>query len=111
MKPWELLQKAGFEPIQPECSNEDVTGGYTSDLLSDVMANAPAGSALITIQAHKNTVAVATLAGVRVIIVCNNRPIPADMLEAARQEKIGLFRTAENQFVTSYKVHALIVGS
>jgi hypothetical protein len=110
MKPLELLQQAGFEAIQTECVAEDVTAGYTSDLLSDVMANAPAGSVLITIQAHKNTVAVATLANIRAIIVCNGRPVPSDMIDAARQEKVGIFRTADNQFVTSHKVHELLFG-
>ena len=37
----------------------EIQNGYTSDLLSDVMGNAPEDSVLITIQAHKNTIAVA----------------------------------------------------
>ena len=111
MKPLELLQRAGFEAVQAECADEEVTTGYTSDLLSDVMANAEAGSVLITIQAHKNTVAVATLANLRAIIVCNSRPVPADMIDAARAEKVGIFRTPDNQFVTSHKVHELLFGS
>ena len=37
----------------------EIHGGYTSDLLSDVMGNAAEGNVLITIQGHKNTVAVA----------------------------------------------------
>jgi len=44
-----------------------VSGVYTSDLLSDVMAHAKDGQALVTIQAHKNTVAVATLVGLPLI--------------------------------------------
>ena len=46
---------------------------YCGDLLSDVMANAAEGSGLCTIQAHKNTIAVASLLGLSAIILCNNR--------------------------------------
>jgi hypothetical protein len=78
-----------------------VTGGYTSDLLSDVMANASDGCLLITIQAHNNTVAVAALAGAAGILVCNNRPVPEDMLDSARREGLAVFRTPRNQFEAS----------
>lgn len=43
-------------------------GGYTSDLLSDVMAHIKEDDALITIQAHKNTIAVASLTGASAVI-------------------------------------------
>ena len=79
----------------------EVLDGYTSDLLSDVMAHAKEGSVLITIQAHKNTVAVCSLVGVVAIVVCNNRPAADDMLAAAAEEGIAVFRTPGNQFQTS----------
>jgi hypothetical protein len=90
--------------IQGEYTDAEVTGGYTSDLLSDVMARADEGSVLITIQAHKNTVAVATLVGIVAIVVCNNREAPGDMLDAARHEGIAVFQTPENQFQTSSRI-------
>jgi hypothetical protein len=81
---------------------------YTSDMLSDVMAHAPEDSVLITIQAHTNTVAVATLAGVRAILVCHNRPAPPDMLEAARRELIAVVTTSCAQYEASWRVHTLL---
>jgi hypothetical protein len=90
-----------FTCVQREYADAEVSGGYTSDLLSDVMAHAVEGSVLITIQAHKNTVAVASLAGLVAIIVCNNRPVPDDMLAAAAGEGIAIFQTPGNQFNTS----------
>ena len=58
-----------------------VVDGYCGDLLSDVMANAPAQSVLMTIQAHKNTIAVASLVGITALVICNgrvriSRPLP-----------------------------------
>jgi hypothetical protein len=96
------------EIVQGEFEDAPLAGAYTSDLLSDVMANAKDGGALITIQAHKNTVAVATLVNITVIIVCNSRPIPEDMIASAKDEGIGIIRTGESQFTVSGKLYALL---
>jgi hypothetical protein len=95
----------GAEIVQGEFEDRELAGAYTSDLLSDVMANARDGGALITIQAHKNTVAVATLVNISVIVVCNTRPIPEDMIEAARDEGIAILRTGESQFAVSGRLY------
>ena len=101
MKISEIQDLEVFTCVQREYSNMEIAGGYTSDLLSDVMGNADEGSVLITIQAHKNTVAVCSLAGVVAIIICNDREVPADMLSAAANEGIAVFKTTKNQFNTS----------
>jgi len=92
------------EICQNEFDDAELTSAYTSDLLSDVMAHAKDGGALITIQAHKNTVAVATLVNISVIVICNSRPLPDDMLEAAKEERIAVIRVKENQFTVSGKL-------
>jgi hypothetical protein len=94
----------GAKIVQDEFGDADLTGAYTSDLLSDVMANAKDGGALVTIQAHKNTVAVATLVNITCIIVCNSRPLPKDMLESAKEEGIAVLLTPENQYRVSGKL-------
>ena len=104
----EIAAALGAEICQDAFDDAELTGAYTSDLLSDVMAYAKDGGALITIQAHKNTVAVATLVNISVIIICNSRPLPDDMLEAAKDEGIAVIRTKENQFNVSGKLWALL---
>jgi serine kinase of HPr protein (carbohydrate metabolism regulator) len=104
----EAAQALRAEIMQDVFEDTALTGAYTSDLLSDVMANAKEGGALVTIQAHKNTVAVATLVNITVIIVCNARPVPEDMLEAAKEEGIAVIRTGENQFNVSGRLYALL---
>jgi hypothetical protein len=106
----ELSSVFGFECIQASYEDADLLDGYTSDLLSDVMAKAGQDSVLITIQAHKNTVAVASLAGIRAVVLCNARPILDDMVEAARAEGIALFRTDRNQFQVSGLLYPAIHG-
>lgn len=86
----------------------EVANGYTSDLLSDVMGNAEEHSVLITIQAHRNTIAVASLIGIKAIVLCNGRVPSPDMVAAAEQETIALLGTADNQFTTSYRIAAAL---
>jgi len=105
----EAAAMLGAEIIQDDFEDLPLTGAYTSDLLSDVMANAKEGGALITIQAHKNTVAVATLVNISVIVLCNDRPVQDnEMLKAAKDEGIAVIRTKENQFTVSGKLYSAI---
>ena len=107
MKIKEIAIALGAEIHQTEFKDIEITDAYTSDLLSDVMAHFKDGGALITIQAHKNTVAVATLLDISLIVICNNRPLPEDMLEAAKDEGIAVILTKENQFTVSGKLWEL----
>jgi len=110
MKLINLIEKTGCNAVTSGDSGAEIRAGYTGDLLSDVMANAPSDSVLITIQAHKNTIAVATLAGIRAIILCNGRTAPDDMKESAAAEGIAILSTKEDQFTVSAKVSRLIYG-
>ena len=92
------LSRHGFTCIQDQFEDVDLVGGYTSDLLSDVMANLEEGQALITIQAHKNTIAVASLSEAAAVIFCHSRSATPDVIEAAASEGIALFNTPQNQF-------------
>ena len=78
-----------------------ITSAYTSDLLSDVMGHCGDESALITIQNHLNTIAVCTLAGIEVIVICHNRPVPDDMKAAAAREEVAIVTTPLSQFAAS----------
>lgn len=106
----ELSSGFGFECLQDSYEDTDLQDGYSSDLLSDVMAKAAEDSVLITIQAHKNTVAVASLVGIRAIVLCNARPILDDMVEVAKTEGIALFRTDRNQFQVAGLLYPAIHG-
>ncbi|MCM1321335.1 MAG: serine kinase [Bacteroides sp.] len=110
MKTGDLVQKLNLSVVQDLYENKEISAAYTSDLLSDAMGNAPDECVLITIQAHKNTVAVASLKDSPCIIICNSRPVPDDMIEAAKEERIGIFTASENQFTVSGKLYNLLIG-
>jgi hypothetical protein len=73
-------------------------GLYVGDLLSDVMGHAGEGCALVTIQNHLNTIAVCTLVGCEVIVLCHGRPVPPDMAEAAAREGVAIVCTPRSQY-------------
>jgi ATP-dependent Clp protease adapter protein ClpS len=55
----EVIENLNWKVITgQEHLDKEITGGYCSDLLSDVMGNAQEGQVWLTIQVHKNIVAV-----------------------------------------------------
>jgi hypothetical protein len=80
--------------LQVRCGTDNldrqVTGGYASDLLSDVMAHTKAGNLWITLQVHQNIVAVATLNELCGIILVNSREPEETTLRKAEAEGVPL---------------------
>jgi hypothetical protein len=108
MKLNELSQQLALEVRTAKGKlDAEVTGGYASDLLSWVMAKAQAGSVWITIQAHPNIVAVASLISLSGIIIAEGvAPEPAT-LEKAEQEGIPILTTPLNVYAVAGKMFEL----
>ncbi len=86
----------------------EISGGYVSDLLSDVMGNADAGQVWITLQTHKNVMAIASLKDLAaIILVSNNEPEP-DTLAQSNEEGIPLLGADMSTFEIAGKLYALI---
>ncbi len=109
MKLSQLISKGSYTLVcgDPN-SNREVTTAYTGDLLSDVMANMEDDAILITIQVHKNSIAVAGLKNAPAILFCNNRSVSEDVIEAANREGITLLTTEDTQFISSIKIGKLL---
>ncbi|MBI4705656.1 MAG: serine kinase [Deltaproteobacteria bacterium] len=76
-----------------EAGARQVGGGYVSDLLSDVMANAAEGDLWVTLQKHVNIVAVAHLKELAaIVLVGGRRPEPAAQ-EKAQSEQVAIIST------------------
>lgn len=98
--------------LKVRCAGESLTnivkGGYTGDLLSDVMANTNEGDVWITRQVHQNIVAVASLkehAGIILINSCEPNP---DTLEKADREKIPIMVSNLSAFELSGRIFKLM---
>lgn len=87
--------------------DREVSGGYASDLLSDVMANSRKGDIWITLQVHPNIVAVAMLKEITGIIMVNGRKPEEETVMKARQEKLPIMTTDMPAFEVAGKLYDL----
>jgi hypothetical protein len=76
-----------------ELLERTVTGGYASDLLSDVLAHARKGQLWVTLQTHNNVVAVASAKELCGILIVNGRAPEEATLRKAAEEKIPILVT------------------
>jgi hypothetical protein len=104
----EIVSSLSLEVTTPELSlTREVTGGYVSDLLSDVMGNSHAGNIWITLQIHLNIIAVASLKELSGIILVNNRKPDADTLKKAVAENIPVMTSSLPTFELVGRLYAL----
>ena len=85
----------------------DVTRGYASDMLSDVLAGAREGDIWVTLQIHPNTVAVASIKGVAAIVLVNGRKPEEETLTRAEQENVPLYVSALSAFELVGRLYAM----
>lgn len=105
----EVIQKLNWEVITgQELLENQITGGYCSDLLSDVMGNANEGNVWLTIQVHNNIVAVAALKELSAILLVKGLKATEGAIEAAKEEGIAILQTKEPAFETAGKLYNLI---
>ncbi len=90
--------------------DREVSGGYTSDLLSDVMAKASEGDVWITIQTHQNVVAVASLLGLSAVIMSNGLQPESSTLEKAVKAEVPILTSEWPSFELSGKIFALLAS-
>ena len=111
MRVREVVEKLDMEVKAGEAGlDREVTGGYASDLLSDVMANAREGDIWVTLQVHENVVAVALLTKVSGVILVGGRDPASSTAENADSEGIPILSTGMSTFETVASLHDLGVS-
>ena len=73
--------------------DNQVSGGYASDLLSDVLANAAKDNIWVTMQIHQNIVGVASIKELAGIVIVNGREPEEETSKKAEQENIPIMLT------------------
>ena len=113
MKLTELIEKLDLDVRSGNTKLErEISGGYASDLLSDVLANSKEGNVWITLQIHQNIVGVASMKDLAGIILVNNREPEQDTVEKAEKEGIPIMITGLPTFEIVGKLYNLgIVGT
>ena len=95
----QLIEKLHLEVLSSEDTlDREITRGYASDLLSDVLAYARKGDLWVTLQVHENIVAVAAMNELSAIVVINGRKPNKDTVEKANRERIPILGTSLPSF-------------
>jgi predicted transcriptional regulator len=90
--------------------DHQVKGGYSGDLLSEIMANAPIGCVWLTIQGHQNIVAVAVLREMAAIILTGGQTPDVETIKKADQEEIPILLWPRSGFKLAGRLFAMGVG-
>jgi hypothetical protein len=83
-----LTEPRDFASVTPK-------GGYTSDLLSCVMAGAKSNNIWVTLQAHMNIIAVASMLDVAAVIITENAQPEPNVIAKANEQNIILLSTSK----------------
>lgn len=109
MKLREIAELLSLEVITGKNGlDREVSGGYVCDLLSDVMGNSKEGQVWITLQTHKNVMAIASLRDLAAIILINGHKPDDDTAAQSEMEGIPILGTKEPAFETAGKLYKLI---
>jgi predicted transcriptional regulator len=94
MKVSDLVEKLGLTVYSgAKGLDREVSGGYVSDLLSDVMGNSREGQVWITLQVHQNVMAIASLKDLAAVILVNGlQPLP-NTISHSNDENIPVLGT------------------
>lgn len=111
MKTSEIINKLSLTIFNEGNTNQQIKGGYCSDLLSDVMGNAAANCIWITLQTHRNVAAIAALKEIGAVIFVKGNTPDNNTLEHAKEEGITLLGTKEETFEIAGRLYELLKKS
>ncbi len=104
MKVKDIIELLDLEVIVGADLDREITGGYTGDLLSNVMAGAEAGNVWVTIQSHQNVVAVGLLVDISAVIIAENFEVEEKALKRAREKGINILRSS----LSAYEIAGIL---
>lgn len=104
----ELVQVLDAKVCNLDDEMREVTSGYAGDFLSAVMGKAPTDSAWFTIMNNVNVCAVATLAEVAVVVLCEGVEPDQPLLNKVKMQGVNLIAVKEDIFGAVKKVCHLI---
>jgi len=109
MKVTDIVQQLGLQVFSGhEGLGGEIKGGYTSDLLSDVMGHADSGKVWITIQTHRNVMAIASLKELSAVIISSGEEPGEDTIAQSNEEGIPILGSLLPSYELSGKLYNLI---
>lgn len=109
MKVSEIVETLGLVVYSgKEGLDNEITNGYTSDLLSDVMGSADSGMIWVTIQTHKNVMAIASLKELAAVVLVKGEQPEADTAQQSNLEGIPILGTDLDTFEITGMIYTLL---
>jgi len=106
MKISEVVDKTGLEALNG-WEDEDLTGVYISDMVSDIITGANGCGLLLTLQTHKSLIAAANLVDVGAVVFAHDKRPAADVIDLADKAGIALFTTPDHTWKYAVKLFEL----
>ncbi len=103
VKTGELAGMPDFELVV-RGEEKEIETVYCADLLSWAMSRAPADSAWCTVMGNVNAVAVASLADVAVLVLCEGAVLDEDAKSKAEEKGINIAKTTLSAFDAGVKI-------
>ena len=108
MKLKELVKSLRLKVLAgKELLDRDVTGGYASDMLSDVLTNSNKGYIWVTMQIHPNVTAVASTKRLAAIIIVNGRMPEAETLRKAEEKRVPILVSESSAYAVAGRLYEL----
>ncbi len=102
-----LAKEFGFKVLTMPSPEREICGAYIGDLLSWVMGKAESDNLWITIMSNLNIVAVATLADVSSVLLCEGVLLDGEVLALAESKGVNVLTTD----YSAYEVAKIISGA
>jgi predicted transcriptional regulator len=105
----QIVEKLGLTVYSgKEGLDREVTGGYVSDLLSDVMGRADTGHIWVTLQTHKNVMAITSLKDLAAVILVSGYQPEPDTAAQSNEEAIPVLGTNLTTFEITGQLYELL---
>lgn len=105
----ELAVKLELEPlVAPPSGIPAVEGCYIGDLLSWVMGRAKENDVWLTVMGNVNAIAVAKLADISGIVLCENAPLDEEARVQAEANGIAVYITSTPSYELALRIGALL---
>ena len=111
MNTLDLEQKLNLTRLAGSEGNRDLDGCYVGDLLSWVMGRAGENNIWITVMGNVNSIAVAKLADIGCIVLCEGSHLDADAKKQADANGILVFSSSLPAYPLALKVQEFLSGS
>ena len=103
----DLKNALSLTPVSLPEEDREVCGVYIGDLLSWVMGRAQADNVWLTIMSNLNIVAVATLADVSCIILCEGVTLEESVRSTAEAKGVNILTTEAPAYATAKRLAEL----